>query len=248
MRLDKFIAHAGVCARRKATALILAAQIKVNNLTITQPSYQVLATDQVTYKGKILKKEKKIYILLNKPRDYITTLQDERDRKNVRQLIDHQGTERIYPVGRLDRNTTGLLLFTNHGDLARQLAHPSGEVQKVYDVTLASPIKPTDWQRLKQGLSLEDGFVQLDDIQVCNAQKTRLSLTLHIGKNRIIRRIFAHLGYEITRLDRTFYAGLTKKKLPIGAWRFLTEHEIKQLENLVKTQSVGARPKKLESE
>lgn len=233
MQLSKFIAHAGVCARRKAIPLILAGKIKVNNTPITQVNYQVLPTDQVTYQGSILKEEKNIYILINKPRGYITTLQDERGRKTVRELIKHQGSERIYPVGRLDRDTTGLLIFTNDGDLASRLAHPSREVQKIYDVTLSTPISPTALQDLKQGLHLEDGFIQADVTQVCNKKKTRLSITLHSGKNRIIRRMFAHLDYTITRLDRMSYAGITKKKLPISSWRFLTDDEVNQLKDLV---------------
>lgn len=233
MQLSKFIAHAGVCARRKAPALILAGKIKVNNIPLTQVHYQVLPTDQVTYQDKVLKEEEKIYILINKPRGYITTLQDERGRRTVRELINYQGSERMYPVGRLDRHTTGLLLFTNHGDLANRLAHPSSRIQKIYHVTLSMPIRLTDLQHLKNGLHLEDGFIQADAVQVINNKKTRLAITLHSGKNRIIRRIFVHLDYTITRLDRMSYAGLTKQKLPVGSSRLLMHHEVRQLKDLV---------------
>ncbi|MEM7174203.1 MAG: pseudouridine synthase [Bacteroidota bacterium] len=232
MKIGKFIAHAGLCARRKAVALILSGKIKVNNKLVTQLNYEVVPSDQVMYENKVLQQEKKVYILLNKPRGYITTLSDERGRKTVRELIDYRGVERIYPVGRLDRDTTGLLFFTNDGDLATRLSHPAQQIQKVYQVKLATPLKEDDLIHLKSGVNLADGFIKIDDIQVLNFNKTNFSLTLHSGKNRIIRRIFAHLGYEIKHLDRVRYASLSPKKLPLKAWRFLTHQEVKALKLL----------------
>ncbi len=235
MRLNKFISHAGVCARRKADTLILAGKINVNGKPLTMLGYQVHPGDKVTYMGKQLHADKKVYILLNKPRDYITTLQDEQGRKTVMLLVANACQERIYPIGRLDRNTTGLLLFTNDGHLATLLAHPAKEIKKVYQVTLNRPITPTHVAQVQKGVYLADGIMQVEELTVLNQAHTRLALKIHIGRNRIVRRIFEHLGYKVTRLDRTLYANLTKKNLPIGKWRFLTTSELLQLKQAVST-------------
>jgi len=194
--------------------------------------YKVRPKDQVTYQGKILKGEKLVYVLLNKPKDYITTTDDPKQRKTVMQLVKKACQERIVPVGRLDRNTTGLLLFTNDGDLHKKLSHPSHQVNKIYHVFLNRSIEHHDLQALRHGLELEDGPVNLDAVDVVSSDGTELGIKLHSGKNRIVRRIFEHLGYEVAKLDRVMFAGLTKKDLPRGKWRLLTVREIIQLKHL----------------
>jgi len=232
IRLNKYIANAGVCSRREADLLIQNGEITINGKVVIELGYKVHPNDKVKYKGKALKPEKQVYILLNKPKDFITTTKDPRNRKTVMQLVAKATKERIYPVGRLDRNTTGLLLLTNDGDLAKKLAHPSHEIKKIYEVEIDKPISEEDFYKIVEGITLKDGPVQIDQIAVVDDKQTKLGLEIHIGKNRIVRRIFEHLGYEVIKLDRVVYAGLTKKDLPRGKWRFLSSKEIVQLKYL----------------
>ena len=232
IRLNKYIANAGVCSRREADTLIRNGEITVNGKVVNELGYKVRSDDKVKYKGKLLKPEKLVYILLNKPKDFITTTHDPKNRKTVMHLVAKATGERIYPVGRLDRNTTGLLLLTNDGDLAKKLAHPSHMVKKLYEVEIDKPISEEDFHKIVEGITLEDGPVQVDQIAIVNDKRTNLGLEIHIGKNRIVRRIFEHLGYKVEKLDRVMYAGLTKKDLPRGKWRYLTSREIIQLKYL----------------
>ncbi len=226
MRLNKFIAHSGVCSRRDADSLIAEGRIKINNKVVTELGHKVQPDDHVHLDGKALHVQRFVYLLLNKPKDYITTMEDTHDRKTVMEIIGDACSERIFPVGRLDRNTTGLLLFTNDGDLAGKLSHPSSRVKKVYEVTLDKPIEEEHFLAIQQGIKLEDGPVKVNSIAVISPDQYVLGLEIHIGKNRIVRRIFEHFGYEVDRLDRTTYAGLTKKNLPRGKWRMLDEKEV----------------------
>jgi 23S rRNA pseudouridine2605 synthase len=228
-RLNKYIANAGICSRREADELIAAGVVSVNGEVITEMGYKVMPGDVVKYNNESLKTEKMVYILLNKPKDFITTTDDPENRKTVMSLIAKAGKERVYPVGRLDRNTTGLLLFTNDGDLAKKLTHPSFEVHKIYQVELDKSLKTSDLQEISSGLNLEDGFIKVDDIVFTGNDKNVVGVEIHSGKNRIVRRIFEHLGYEVKKLDRVVFAGLTKKDLPRGRWRFLTEMEVANL-------------------
>ena len=234
MRLNKYIAHAGVCSRRKAADLVKNGDIKINGTVELNPSYMVAEKDEVVYKSRTLSPERnKVYLLLNKPVGYVTTLDDEKGRKTVIDLVKKKVEERIYPVGRLDLNTSGLLLLTNDGDLANKLAHPSHEVIKVYHVILDKPVSQKDIQRIKNGLDLEDGRAEVDSVgHVKGAPKTEVGIQIHMGKNRIVRRIFEHLGYTVRKLDRTYYAGLTKKDLPRGFSRPLTKEELIKLKFL----------------
>ncbi len=231
VRLNKFIANAGVCSRRDADKLIAAGEIKVNGQVVTELGYKVQPSDVVQYKGKSLTTEKPVYILLNKPKGFITTTDDPHERKTVMELVKTAGAERIYPVGRLDRATTGLLLFTNDGDLAVKLAHPSYNVKKIYKVDLNKPLIKADFDKIVDGLTLEDGLVMVDKIAYLD-DKTSIGLEIHVGKNRIVRRIFEHLGYEVVKLDRVVYAELDKTNLPRGKWRHLTDKEVIRLKNV----------------
>ncbi|MCU0440523.1 MAG: pseudouridine synthase [Raineya sp.] len=224
IRLNKFIANAGVCSRREADDLITQGFVKVNGKTITEMGYQVKPSDKVSYKGKLLQREKLVYILLNKPKNCITTTDDPEERHTVMEIVKDACEERVYPVGRLDRNTTGLLLLTNDGDLAKRLAHPSNNIRKIYQVGLDKPISETDYLKIQEGLELEDGFIKPDALALLTPDT--LGIELHSGRNRIVRRIFEHLGYSVEKLDRTMYAGLTKKDLPRGKWRFLNQKEV----------------------
>jgi len=226
--LSKYIAHTGVCSRRKAVLLIKTGFVMVNNQIINEPGHKVSQSDEVKIEGKIVRPEKvTIYILLNKPKDYITTLSDEAGRRTVIDLIKPDIVQRVYPVGRLDRNTTGLLLLTNDGILAHALTHPRYQVEKVYQVALEVPLQESDLKKIKSGVELEDGVVMVDAVYfIPNKQKKYLRLVLHSGKYRILRRLFKKLGYIVAKLDRVEYAGLTKKRLPVGAWRYLTKKEI----------------------
>lgn len=232
IRLNRYIANAGVCSRRDADKLIEAGEITVNDKVITEMGFKVGPADSIKYGKKLLKREKLTYVLLNKPKDFITTLEDTHGRKTVMDLVKKAGNERIYPVGRLDRNTTGLLFFTNDGDLAKKLSHPSHKVKKLYHVELDQPITETHFNDILNGLNLEDGMAYVDDLAIVDGDKKKLGIDIHIGKNRIVRRIFEHLGYEVSRLDRVMYAGLTKKDLGRGKWRFLTEKEIIRLKHM----------------
>lgn len=233
IRLNKYIADAGVCSRREADKLIEAGEIKVNGQLVTELGYKVSRMDVVTYGGKKLRAEKLVYVLLNKPKDFITTVEDPEDRKTVMQLVENACQERIYPVGRLDRNTTGLLLLTNDGELAKKLTHPSHNIKKIYQVDLDKPISEEDFEKIQQGLMLEDGEAKVDEIAILSKDQTILGVEIHIGRNRIVRRIFEHLGYEVLRLDRVMFAGLTKKDLPRGNWRYLSEKELIRLKHFV---------------
>ncbi|MBR1768846.1 MAG: pseudouridine synthase [Bacteroidales bacterium] len=228
-RLNKYIANAGVCSRREADVLITTGVITVNDVVVTEMGYKVLPGDVVKYNGNPLKSEKKIYILLNKPKGYITTADDPQQRKTVMELIEGACSERVYPVGRLDRNTTGLLLLTNDGDLTKKLTHPSFGAQKVYNVELDTAVSKGDMLALLKGIELEDGVQKVDAIDYTNAEpidKKKVGVSIHSGKNRIIRRLFESLGYEVVKLDRVYFAGLTKKNLLRGHYRFLTEKEV----------------------
>ncbi|MBR3725895.1 MAG: rRNA pseudouridine synthase [Bacteroidales bacterium] len=228
IRLNKYIANAGICSRREADKLIAAGSVSVNGKVITEMGYQVHEGDVVNYGGETLHSERKRYFLLNKPKGFITTVDDPQERQTVMMLIDGACPERIYPVGRLDRNTTGLLLFTNDGDLARHLTHPSTGVYKIYQVELDKAVTRDDMRKMIEGIELEDGPVHVDDIQYVQTanDKRVVGVELHSGKNRIVRRIFEHLGYKVHKLDRVVFAGLTKKDLPRGRYRELTEKEV----------------------
>lgn len=229
IRLNKYIANSGICSRREADKLIEAGEITVNDEVITEMGFQVASTDKVTYKKKLLKREKFVYVLLNKPKDFITTTNDPKERKIVMDLVKNACEERIFPVGRLDRHTTGLLLFTNDGDLAKKLTHPSHNIKKVYQVQLDKPITQNDFDQIVEGLTLEDGPAPVDDLAVISPDNKVLGIEIHIGRNRIVRRIFDHLGYTVVKLDRVMYANLTKKDIPRGKWRFLTQKEVVSL-------------------
>ncbi len=236
MRLNKYIAHCGISSRRQAADFVKKGDVSVNGEVVKEPFYLVQPTDQVAFKGKPVQPEaNKVYVLMNKPKNFITTVTDERGRKTVMELLRGKIEERIFPVGRLDRATTGLLLLTNDGDLAKKLSHPSHNVKKVYAVELDKPLTKLDLEKIRTGISLEDGVAQVDGIDyVKDGAKNELGIELHIGKNRIVRRIFEHLGYEVVRLDRVYYAGLTKKDLPRGFFRHLTEKEVIMLRHFTK--------------
>ena len=227
-RLNKYLANAGICSRREADKIIAAGGVSVNGNIITEMGFQVHEGDVVKYGGETLQSERKRYFLLNKPKGFITTVDDPQERETVMMLVDGACKERIYPVGRLDRNTTGLLLFTNDGDLARRLTHPSTKVYKIYQVELDKPVTREDMKKMIEGIELEDGPIHVDDIQYVQGlnDKRIVGVELHSGKNRIVRRIFEHLGYEVHKLDRVVFAGLTKKDLPRGRYRELTPQEI----------------------
>ncbi|MET0391972.1 MAG: pseudouridine synthase [Chitinophagaceae bacterium] len=231
MPLNKFIAHCGVCSRRDAADLIKEGKVKVNNETITEPGYKVSAKDEIKANGKkVFLAKNLVYILLNKPKDYITTTEDPQKRKTVLDLIRRATDERIYPVGRLDRNTSGVLLLTNDGELAQKLTHPSNEIKKVYAVTLNKPLEKNDFDQILKGVTLEDGQASVDVLAYAdNKDKTQIGVEIHSGRNRIVRRIFEHLGYDVRNLDRVTFAGLTKKNIERGKWRFLTEKEVRDL-------------------
>ena len=232
IRLNKYIANSGVCSRRDADELIRAGQINVNGQVVTEMGFQVNKTDKVKHQGKPIRPEKMVYVLLNKPKDFITTMKDTHDRRTVMDLVKSACSERIFPVGRLDRNTTGLLLLTNDGMLAEKLTHPSYQIKKIYQADLDKPISKQDFEKLGETITLEDGSVSMDDAAILSADRKSIGLEIHVGKNRIVRRIFEHLGYEVEKLDRTMYGSLTKKDLPRGKWRFLTNKELVLLKNL----------------
>lgn len=231
IRLNKYISNSGVCSRREADELIKNGDVAVNGTVVTEMGYKVKPTDKITYKKKLLKRERLVYLLLNKPKDYITTLDDPDQRKTVMDLVGNACEERLYPVGRLDRKTTGLLLFTNDGELAKRLTHPSFKVKKVYEVGLNKPMTQDHFDQIADGLTLDDGPVKIDDLVVLSSDNMNLGVEIHVGKNRIVRRIFEHLGYDVIKLDRVLYGGLTKKDLPRGKWRFLKEKEVINLKH-----------------
>jgi 23S rRNA pseudouridine2605 synthase len=233
IRLNKYIANSGVCSRRQADTLITKGEIKVNDKVVTEVGTKVSPQDKISYKGKRLKSERLQYILLNKPKDFITTTRDERNRRTVMNLVENACDERIYPVGRLDRMTTGLLLLTNDGELADKLLHPKNETAKVYKIKLNKAIKPAHVDLMLSGTELEDGSTKLDQVSIISDDKKELGVEIHSGKNRILRRIFEHYGYKVVALDRTIFGGLTKKDLPRGKWRHLSQHEIRRLRHFI---------------
>lgn len=236
MPLNKFIAHAGIAARREAADMVRKGLVKVNKEIITEPGHKVSPDDEVTVNGKKLFLAKNlVYILLNKPKDYITTTDDPQGRKTVLDIIKRATTERVYPVGRLDRNTSGVLLFTNDGELAQKLTHPRNEIKKVYHVTLDKPLEKNDFEKILNGITLEDGPASVDVLAYADMKdKTQLGVEIHSGRNRIVRRIFEALGYDVKNLDRVIFAGLTKKNIERGKWRFLAEKEVRDLKHFGK--------------
>ena len=234
IRLNKYIANSGVCSRREADELILAGIVTVNGIVVTELGTKISTDDKVQYDNQTIRNEKHVYVLLNKPKGYITTTDDPFDRKTVMSLVADACKERIYPAGRLDRNTTGLLLLTNDGDMAKKLTHPKHKVKKVYQVELDKALTKNDMLKIADGVELEDGLALIDEIAYISgsSNKKEIGVELHSGKNRIVRRIFEATGYEVVKLDRVIFAGLTKKDLPRGKWRLLTEQEINYLKML----------------
>ena len=230
LRLNKFLANAGVCSRREADEFIQAGVVTVNGEVVTELGTKILRTDEVKFHDAPVTLEKKVYVLLNKPKDYVTTSDDPQQRKTVMDLVKDVCPERIYPVGRLDRNTTGVLLLTNYGDLASKLTHPKFLKKKVYHVHLDKNLTAHDMEQIREGVTLEDGEIKADAIEYADDRdKAQVGIEIHSGKNRIVRRIFESLGYRVTKLDRVQFAGLTKKNLRRGDWRFLTEKEVDML-------------------
>ncbi|MEP6674803.1 MAG: pseudouridine synthase [Ferruginibacter sp.] len=240
MPLNKYLAHCGVTSRRDAVQIIKEGKVKVNNAVITEPAYKVKTTDEVKFNGKKLFLTKNlVYILVNKPKDYITTTDDPQGRRTVLEITKHATNERIYPIGRLDRNTSGVLLMTNDGELTQILSHPSYQVKKIYEARLDKPLTKADFEKISKGLKLEDGFIQPDALGYVDPKdKSIIGIEIHSGKNRIVRRIFESLGYDVKGLDRVMYANLTKKNVERGKWRFLSEKEIRQLKFINKKQPV----------
>jgi 23S rRNA pseudouridine2605 synthase len=237
MPLNKYIAHAGTCGRREAAELVKSGHITVNGDTVLEPGYKVQYKDVVRLKGKVLQLQvTPVYILLNKPKDYICTANDPEGRKTVLDIIKNATTQRMFPVGRLDRNTTGVLILTNDGDLAQKLTHPSYEIKKIYEVTLDKPVTKADMESIAVGVELEDGFIAADAVSyLSNTSKNVIGIEIHSGRNRIVRRIFEHLGYDVRHLDRVMFANLTKKNVDRGKWRFLAEKEVRTLKFLNKS-------------
>ena len=230
LRLNKFLANAGICSRREADEFIQAGVVTVNGEVVTELGTKIKRTDEIKFHDQPVTLEKKVYVLLNKPKDCVTTSDDPQQRKTVMDLVKNVCPERIYPVGRLDRNTTGVLLLTNDGDLASKLTHPKFLKKKVYHVYLDKNVTAHDMQQIAQGIELEDGEIHADAIEYASdTDKSQVGIEIHSGKNRIVRRIFEHLGYRVVKLDRVQFAGLTKKNLRRGDWRFLTEKEVEML-------------------
>ena len=230
LRLNKFLANAGICSRREADEFIQAGVVTVNGEVVTELGTKILRTDEVKFHDQPVTIEKKVYVLLNKPKDYVTTSDDPQQRKTVMDLVKNACSERIYPVGRLDRNTTGVLLLTNDGDLASKLTHPKYLKKKIYHVYLDKNVTAHDLQQIVEGIQLEDGEIKADDVQYAHpTDKKQVGIEIHSGKNRIVRRIFESLGYRVQKLDRVQFAGLTKKNLKRGDWRYLTEEEVDRL-------------------
>ena len=251
IRLNKFIANSGICSRREADDIITAGLISVNGKVITELGTKINLSDMVRYNNEIVKNERLVYLLLNKPKDFITTMDDPEQRHTVMQLVASACKERIYPVGRLDRNTTGLLLFTNDGEMAKKLTHPSSEIRKVYHVELDKNLSPQDMELISKGIELEDGIAEVDDIAYDGAfdNRSHVGVELHSGKNRIVRRIFEKIGYDVKKLDRVVFAGLDKKDLPRGKWRFLEDTEVNHLRTLTsEKKKKTTRTKKTKTE
>jgi 23S rRNA pseudouridine2605 synthase len=240
MPLNKFLAHCGVTSRRDAVVLIIEGKVSVNKKIITQPAFKVSEKDEVVFNGKKLYVTKNlVYILLNKPKDYITTTDDPQNRKTVLQLTKNATEQRIYPVGRLDRNTSGVLLLTNDGQLTQELTHPRFNVKKGYEQQLDKPLTKNDFEKILNGLKLEDGEIFADALAYADSKdKSIIGIELHSGRNRIVRRVFEHLGYDVKGLDRVMYANLTKKNVERGKWRYLSEKEIRLLKYMNKQKSI----------
>ena len=231
IRLNRYISNSGVCSRREADELIKMGLVTVNGTVVTEMGHKVSRKDVVKYDGKTLRAEKPVYILMNKPKGFLTTTKDPQDRNTVMQIIAESVKERVYPVGRLDRNTTGLLLLTNDGELADKLMHPSHNVKKIYKVDLDKPLTKADFEKIKKGVHLEEGKAIVDDLAMVSPDNKTIGIEIHIGWNRVIRRIFESLGYEVVKLDRSVYAGLDKKDLSRGHWRHLTREEVVRLKH-----------------
>ncbi|WP_430809821.1 MULTISPECIES: pseudouridine synthase [unclassified Carboxylicivirga] len=230
MRLNKYIANAGICSRRDADELIAKGEITVNGKVITQLGVSVSPKDDVRYKGNRLNPEEKIYVLLNKPKGYVTTVEDKHAKLTVMDLVEDACEQRIYPVGRLDKQTTGLLLLTNDGDLTKMLTHPKYNAKKIYHVFTDKPVFASHLDQLAAGITLDDGPIHADAISFVEKEdKTQVGIEIHSGRNRIVRRMFEHLGYKVMKLDRVYFAGLTKQRIPRGKWRYLTAKEITRL-------------------
>ena len=230
IRLNKFLANAGICSRREADSFITAGVVSVNGEVVKELGTKVKRTDEVKFHDQPVSIERKVYVLLNKPKDYVTTSDDPQNRKTVMDLVKNACRERIYPVGRLDRNTTGVLLFTNDGELASKLTHPKYLKKKIYHVTTDRNVSAGDLQRIAEGITLEDGEIKADAVEYASpTDKKQVGIEIHSGKNRIVRRIFEALGYRVVKLDRVLFAGLTKKNVRRGDWRFLTEREVNML-------------------
>ena len=229
IRLNRFLAQSGICSRREADDFITAGLVSVNGVIVTELGTKVKPTDEVKFNDERIQGEKKVYLVLNKPKGYVTSLEDPHAEKVVMDLVKNACTERIYPVGRLDKNSLGLLLFTNDGDLTKTLTHPSYRKKKIYQVSLDKPLTRADMDRLAEGITLEDGEIFADEISYLKDNKQEVGIEIHSGRNRIVRRMFEFLGYTVTKLDRVYYAGLTKKNLKRGAWRFLTKEEVQRL-------------------
>ncbi|MBL4939316.1 MAG: rRNA pseudouridine synthase [Lutibacter sp.] len=230
IRLNKYISNSGICSRREADVFIKSGSASVNGKLITEMGYKVMPADVVKFDGSLISPEKKRYVLLNKPKNYITTMDDDRGRKTVMELVAKASKERIYPVGRLDRNTTGLLLFTNDGEIAKKLTHPKHNIQKLYQATLDKKLTMRDLQKIAEGFVLDEKRVLVDEISyIMNQPKSEVGVKIHSGRNRIVRRIFEHFNYSVIKLDRVIFAGLTKKDLPRGHYRHLTELEVSTL-------------------
>ena len=244
MPLNKFLAHCGIASRREAVTFISEGKIKVNKTVVTEPGYKVQPTDEVIFNGKKLYVTKNlVYILLNKPKDYITTTDDPQDRKTVMQLVQKATDERVYPIGRLDRNTSGVLLLTNDGDLTQKLSHPSYEIKKIYEVRLDKNLTKQHFEDILAGLTLEDGKIYVDSLAYAdNKDKSIIGIEIHSGRNRIVRRIFESLGYDVKALDRVMYAGLTKKNVERGKWRYLSEKEIRLLKYMNESKGKKGAP------
>lgn len=226
VRLNKYLSNSGVAARRKADELIKEGWVTVNGQVITEMGYRIQLDDTVHFKGRKVEPQDKTYVLINKPKDMITTTNDPRGRKTVMDLVQSIDVPRLYPVGRLDRNTVGLLLLTNDGALAQHLSHPKSEVRKIYHVFLDTPLQKSHLKQIVEGITLEDGEIKVDNATYMNDNKKEIGVQIHSGRNRIVRRIFEYFGYKINKLDRVIYGGLTKKNLPRGKWRFLTAKEV----------------------
>ena len=231
MRLNRFLAQSGLCSRREADDFITAGLVTVNGQIVTELGTKVRSTDEVKFNDSKVQGEKKVYLVLNKPKGYVTSLEDPHADKTVMELVKGACSERIYPVGRLDKNSLGLLLFTNDGDVTRQLTHPSLEKKKIYQVTLDKPLTRADMEQITEGITLEDGEIYADEVAYVGESKKDIGIEIHSGRNRIVRRIFEHLGYSVQKLDRVYYAGITKKNLKRGQWRFLTREEVDRLKS-----------------